>query len=38
MVELAKYNLRQHFEKYDSKLTFEEWVKKQNIEFGVADG
>lgn len=33
MVQLAKNNLKEYFLKYDSKLTFEEWSKKQNIEF-----
>lgn len=33
MVQLAKNNLKEYFLKYESKLTFEEWSKKQNIEF-----
>lgn len=35
MVEKSKDNLRQHFLKYESKLTFEEWCQKQNLHFQV---
>jgi ubiquinone/menaquinone biosynthesis C-methylase UbiE len=37
MVELARKNLKRHFERYQSKLTFEQWTKEQNIELLPAD-
>jgi len=27
MVELARHNLKKHFEKYKSQLTFDQWIK-----------
>ena len=38
MINFSKIRLEKHFEKYESKLSFEEWVKKQNLEFGVING
>jgi len=37
MIELAKKNLKNHFDRYDSKLTFEEWCARHNIKFDVID-
>ena len=28
MIELAKYNLKNHFQRYQSQLSFEEWTKQ----------
>jgi hypothetical protein len=38
MINFSKIRLEKHFEKYQSKLSFEEWMKKQNLEFGVVNG
>jgi ubiquinone/menaquinone biosynthesis C-methylase UbiE len=35
MVHLAKENLKAHFQKYQSRLTFEEWCSAQKIQFEV---
>ena len=37
MVEQSKSNLRNHFQRYQSKLCFEEWCAKQNIAFDVVN-
>ena len=37
MVELSKKNLKYNFSMYDSKISFEEWLKKMNFEFRVAN-
>lgn len=38
MLNFSKARLEKHFEKYQSKLSFDEWVKKQNLEFGLVNG
>lgn len=35
MVEQAKINLKQHFKKYQSQLSFESWCQQQNLKFDV---
>jgi SAM-dependent methyltransferase len=37
MVELAKTNLKKNFDRYESRLSFEEWCSKQNLNFAVVN-
>lgn len=37
MLDLAKQNLKQDFERYNSRLSFDEWCQKQHISFAVAN-
>lgn len=38
MINFAKIRLEKNFLKYKSTLTFEEWMKEQNLEFGIVNG
>jgi ubiquinone/menaquinone biosynthesis C-methylase UbiE len=38
MLHWARVRLENHFQKYESKLTLDEWMKKQNLEFGQVNG
>ena len=38
MIEFAKKNIQKHFELYESKLRYEEWLQKVNLSFRVVDG
>lgn len=38
MIERAKHNLRENFQKYDSRLTFDQWCLKQNLAFKTVNG
>lgn len=38
MIELTHRNLKKNLELYDSKLTYEQWLKSNNIDIMVANG
>ena len=38
MVDLAKQNVRKNYEIYDSKQSYDDWLKNINVEFKVANG
>jgi len=38
MVNEAKKRLKAHFDKYESKISFEEWLQKQHLNFEVQNG
>ena len=38
MITKAEQRLRKNFERYESKLTFEEWTKKNNFIFKQVNG
>ena len=38
MVEKAEKNLKKHFKTYQSRISFEEWISKQNIKFKTLNG
>lgn len=35
MVDIARKNLKSHLERYESKLSFEDWCNKQKLSFQV---